>query len=42
MFFVLVALSRGGAPAAILWFGAFWPVDGLMFLKDVLVSWAGP
>ena len=38
MFSVLVVRSRGGAPAAILWFGAFWPAEGLMFLKDVLLS----
>ena len=38
MFFVLVVRSRGGVPSAILWFGVSWPAEGLMFLKDVLLS----
>ena len=38
MFFVFVVRSWGGVPSAISWFGAFWPEEGLMFLKDVLLS----
>ena len=38
MFFVFVVRSRGGAPAAILWFEASWSGEGLMFLRDVLLS----
>ena len=42
MFFVFVVRSCGGVPAAILRFGAFWPSEGLVFLKDALLSQARP
>ena len=38
MIFVFVGCSCAWVPSVILWFGVFWPAEGLVFLKDVLLS----